>query len=268
MLKVPAEILAHIPPATEPDARPLKIVPVVSKPDPVRTTPPAQEEHIIKHVVVDAGHGGHDAGAVRAGMREKDINLEVSLTLAAELRRRGMRVTLTRSTDVFLTLDRRSQIANTCDADLFISVHTNTAPARTANGIEVFYLPSTFTDNRRSYNDVARAPEINRASGLYGSKAVTPGLLTRRRAESRRLAQWIEEALVSRLRTRSRGIKQGRFSVLKWTAVPAVLVEVGFLSNTYERRRLAGSPYRQRIALSLADAVISYRNEYDRTHSR
>jgi len=236
---------------------------------------PTRDRHYhIRSIVIDPGHGGHDPGASYGGVHEKTVALDVARETAAELRRSGMHVTLTREGDTFLTLEQRSTMANRLAADLFVSIHANAAPDRRARGIEIFYLAETFTHGSRRFDDATRAVELNAVhygvgagGGASGSHPpVTPALLAQRRGESRELAQHIERAMVAQLGVGTRGSKPAGFAVLKWTCSPAVLVEVGFLSNAADRRLLAGVAYRRRVARAVAQGILSYREYFERVH--
>lgn len=173
-------------------------------------------------VVLDAGHGGHDRGAIGVnGLMEADVNLELALKLGRRLQEEGARVIWTRSTDVFLPLPDRPKIANDLKADLFISIHNNSCPDDCAgSGTETFYLPS--------------------------------------REENRILAQALQEALVQRLGLPDRGIKQRNLSVLRNAEVPAALVEVAFLSNPQEEALLRDPAFIDRAVEALVEGVRRY----------
>jgi len=266
-LKVSDEIFRFIPPAPPR----IGVIPPLPTPTP---TPPLPMRYQINHVVIDPGHGGENLGADYAGIREKTINLDIAMKLADELRKQGMQVTLTRTDDSFVSLDQRSEVANAAQADLFVAIHANAARNRTASGIEIFYLAESFTHASQYYDDVTRAAELNTKNLLSPGPAdegkipppVSPAQLAQWRRQSYELAQYIEDAMVTKLSAQSRGIKPQRYMVLKSTCSPAVLVEVGFLSNFTERSRLADPGYRTRVALALADGILSYRQAYELTH--
>jgi N-acetylmuramoyl-L-alanine amidase len=226
-----------------------------------------------RHVVIDPGHGGRDTGAAYAGVYEKNVNLDVARMVAAELRRQGMQVTMTRNEDTFVTLERRSETANRVQPDMFVSIHANAASQQEANGIEVFYLAETFTQGEDLFDDVGRAAELEsrrlsttgRTGPAAAAYSVSPELLNRRRTESMELARSIEREMQTRLGVPSRGVKSASYEVLRWTCPAAVLVEVGFLSNPAERRRIADAGYRRSIASAIAAGVVSYCESSDRT---
>jgi N-acetylmuramoyl-L-alanine amidase len=169
-------------------------------------------------VVIDAGHGGHDRGGV-PGQRliEKTYTLDVSKRLQARLRSAGFRTVMTRSTDDFISLPMRCSIANSQRDAIFISVHFNSAQREGANGIETYY----YSGSGARYAAAVHA-KVLRAAG-----------------------------------TEDRHVRQRGFYVLRNTRIPAVLAELGFLTNRSEGNRITGAAYRQRLADALADAIIS-----------
>ena len=275
-LRVSGDVLNHIPsPHDALDFPPGERVTPDERTVPTKRVAPSVRRHYkLKHVVIDPGHGGGQPGARYGGVEEKTVNLDIALQVAASLRRKGMRVTLTRTSDVTLSLQRRSDVANATGADVFVSIHADAAANRDARGIEVFHLASTFVHKRRRYNDASRAVEINRrregardlSPGGYLPPPVSASQLAKRRGESRVLARHIEKALVDRLNVPSRGLKTAGLAVLKWTAAPAVLVEVGFLSNAADRSRLRQSAYRTRVADAIVAGICAHREWYERTH--
>jgi N-acetylmuramoyl-L-alanine amidase len=266
-LEVPAEIYDHLPRTTAGAAD----GPITFPPD--TTARPGSRDFVppspIRTVIVDPGHGGDNLGATYGGVREKDVTLDVARRMAEGLRRGGMTVVMTRSGDVALKLEERSAAANARAVDLFVSVHANAAPNLDATGVEVFHLGSTFRHDGRTYDDVARALELNRNRrhdrDLSGTGRTPPPVtaadLARRRGASARLAGHIERALVRRLGVASRGVKTAGFAVLKWTAAPAVLVEIGFLSNRVERTQLADVAYRRKVADAVVEGILAFRDE-------
>ncbi len=219
-------------------------------------------------VVLDAGHGGEKDGAVGpGGLREKDLTLRIVRRTAALLERRGARVVLTRTTDVGVPLARRAAIANAEQADLFVSVHLNSmpGPARLhASGIETYFLSADATDAsatavaaRENADRLAGEPEPDpddAVAGILQDLADAEAL-----AESSRLAYVLHDRLVGALRASDRGVKQAPFYVLAGARMPAVLLEVGFLSNGAEARKLATPAYQDEIARAIADGIASWR---------
>ncbi len=218
--------------------------------------------------VVDPGHGGEKQGAVGpGGEQEKSLALQIARRVAARLRRQGGRVVLTRTGDEAVPLARRAALANAERADLFVSVHLNAMPgdARAhARGVETYFLSADASDAsatavaaRENADRLAGEPAIDPAdpvSGILQDLADTDAL-----AESSRLAYAIHERLVSRLRAEDRGVKQAPFYVLAGARMPAVLLEVGFVSHAAESRSLAAPAYQELVAQAVADGVAAWR---------
>ncbi len=234
---------------------------------PLAPMPGARPLRPVRHVVVDPGHGGaENTGATSGGVWEREVNLDVGIKLTEELRRRGLVVTITRAEDAFISLEDRAEVANVVGADLFISLHSNAASNPDASGIEIFYPTDVFRHAGRLIDDTGRALDINTRAlpdGVFSfdgdlGDGVTADRLALSRELARTLGMEIERAMTKTLNTTSRGVKPAGFEVLRWTACPAVLVEMGFLTNDSDRARLADEAYRSRIAKAVADAVANY----------
>ena len=260
-LEVSDEIFRFIPPTTA--RRP------VTPPVP---TPPSPAKYRVNRIVIDPGHGGENFGADYAGVREKTVNLDIALKIAEELRKQGMQVTLTRADDTSVPLDERSEIANAAQADLFVSIHSNAARNHAASGVEIYYLGESTSGSL--VDDVTRAEQLNTKNLLMPRSAdeadipspVSPSQLGQWRRQSYELARYIHDAMVTRLAAESRGVKPQRYLVLKSTCSPAVLVEVGFLSNFTDRSHLADPGYRTRVAMAIAGGILSYRQAAELSH--
>jgi N-acetylmuramoyl-L-alanine amidase len=188
------------------------------KPQPV---PVPLEPSVLGHVVLDPGHGGKDDGATSAiGLPEKDVNLAVALAAAEMLRERGVKVTLTRGDDTFIPLDDRAALANRLRVDLFVSIHADWAANRAARGFTVYVSP-------------AARDQAERAAQCILGRLANTGL-------------------------DNRGLKRQPFRVLVRTTGPAVLVELGYLSNPAEARLLASRAGRRDLAEALADGVVRF----------
>ena len=171
-------------------------------------------------VVIDAGHGGHDRGGIRSNIiPEKGVALDVARRLRANLAGAGLRTVMTRSSDKFVSLDRRVSIANAQRRAIFVSIHFNSARRVGASGIETF----------------------------YGS------------AKAKRLARLIQRNAMRTTSGENRGIKRARYYVLRKSRMPAVLIECGFLTNPRDARRASSSAYRDRLARQIARAIIEFR---------
>lgn len=236
--------------------------------EPARHPPTPTEPYTI---VLDPGHGGHDPGAVGpGGLQEKDLTLDVARRVAALLQDElAVRVVLTRTRDQFVALRERTGLANREKADLFLSIHLNAAPAMTAAGTEAYFLSSEASDNAAR----AAAAFENRVIALEaasrgGSRDVLRTILwdltqSDFQQEASRFAEALQNTLDRALRVPSRGVKQAPFYVLGGAAMPAVLVEIGFVTNPQEEQRLRDDGYRDRIARALAAGVATYKRSHD-----
>lgn len=225
---------------------------------------PGHTFRAIKRIVVDAGHGGHDPGAIgRTGLREKDVNLDIARRLSNILEAKGIDVVMTRSADKFLTLEQRSEIANRANADFFVSVHSNAARSSILSGFEVYYVTDKINDTERAFK-TARSADLNIEPGSFYKNsldlkaALWDMLYTRYRGDSIILAQSICEAAGRGMGIKILGVKSAKFYVLKGARIPAVLIEVGFVSNPAEERYLRNGFYRQQIAEAICDGILTY----------
>ncbi len=218
----------------------------------------------IRKVVVDAGHGGNDPGAIgRTGLREKTVTLDIARRLSKLLKEDGINVVMTRSTDNFIRPESRINIANKLKADLFLSIHANANRVRSLSGFEVYYVSPTVSDSQRALSAAQEAsPILDSASVISPSlnlKATLWDMIyTYNRAESIELARSICRTVNRNLDTRILGVKAARFYVLKGAQMPAILIEVGFLSNAEEERLLKNNYYRQKITESIRQGFWSY----------
>jgi N-acetylmuramoyl-L-alanine amidase len=231
---------------------------------PLRAPAPAPTT-TLRRIVVDAGHGGRDPGAIGpSGVREKDVTLSMAKLLAQQLRKElGCEVILTRERDVYLDLAERTAIANKVGADLFISLHVNAAPNKEAYGIETYYL--NFSKNEQAAAVAARenGTSLKQVGDL---ELILFDLMANSKInESSRLAAEIQKALVGDLsryytQIRDLGVRQGPFYVLLGANMPSVLVEAGFLSNKREEARLTDRNFQERTAAAIVKAVRNYAN--------
>lgn len=216
-------------------------------------------------IVLDPGHGGSDTGAVGpAGTQEKEVTLRLARLLAEGLRRRlPVRVELTRDEDAELPLATRSALANQAKADLFLSIHLNSAHGASAHGTETYFLSLEASDERAAQ----AAEDANRAAGGQADPLTDLQLILWDMAQSRHLsasqylANLIQEELNQALDLRDRGVKQAPFSVLMGAGMPAVLVELGFLSNPEEEQRLLDPGYQGQLTDALVRAVTRFRSQ-------
>ncbi len=218
----------------------------------------------IKKIVIDAGHGGHDPGAIgRSGLREKDVNLDIAKRLAILLKSEGVEVVMTRNSDKFIPLDSRAAVANREQADLFVSIHSNANRVRSLNGFEAYCVATSVNDTKRALLAAKNARLNLDSTCLLGQsldlKAILWDMLyTYNRAESIQLAREICKSVGNNLDIRVIGVKDARYEVLRSTRMPGVLVESGFLSNSKEERMLKNSFYRQKVAESIMDGIRVY----------
>jgi N-acetylmuramoyl-L-alanine amidase len=220
--------------------------------------------------VIDPGHGGEKDGAVSVeGKREKDIALEIARLLKRRLEKQGARVILTRTADQSVELARRAALANAEKADLFVSIHLNSAPgpgASRARGVETYFLSADATDAsatavaaRENADRLAGEPEVDPADVVGGILADLED--TENLAASSRLAQAIHGAVVRGTRAPDRGVKQAPFYVLAGARMAAVLVELGFVSHPEEGRELGKAARQDALARAIADGVAAWRRE-------
>ncbi|MFH1062786.1 MAG: N-acetylmuramoyl-L-alanine amidase [Candidatus Omnitrophota bacterium] len=236
---------------------------------PYRETKAKPSNFSIRKIVIDPGHGSQDPGAIGTkGIQEKDIVLDIALRLKKELVADGMEVVLTRQTDVFHALEKRAEIANQAKADFFISIHANAAEAKSANGFEAYFLSTAYDDFSKAVqireNAVIKYEEnadYNKADDLNAT--LWDMILSENRIESIEMANSIAEELRKSLKLRTRFVKGAKFLVLKGTRMPAVLLEAGYLSNPEEGAKLNNPYYRQMLAESIAQGIISYKKMFE-----
>ena len=217
----------------------------------------------LRRVVIDAGHGGHDTGTIsRSGLKEKDLVLDVALRLGALIEERlGSEVVYTRSDDTFIPLEDRTAFANRQKADLFLSIHANSSPAKSAAGMETFYL--NFTTSKDDLDVAARENASSEKSIHDLSDLVRRITLQDKVEESREFASRVQTAgfeLTAKThgRVRNRGVKKAPFVVQIGARMPSVLVEIGFLTNTKEESLMKKAEHRTKIAEALFKGVSRY----------
>ncbi len=229
---------------------------LVSRVDLAKTLEPQLRPQLIpnlgqfKTVILDAGHGGHDRGAISSYGYEKDFALDVARNIKPLLEAQGLNVKMTRDRDVFVPLELRARIANSAKDAVFVSIHfnaTNSNPS--AAGFEIFSLtprgaPSTDDD----------ALALRFMNMEAGSPVDAPSLA---------LSMSVYHSVVGHLPEYDRGIKRARFAVLRLTKIPAVLVEGGFLTQRGESQLIAQSTWRQKLAQSIATGILKYKGLVD-----
>ena len=189
----------------------------ITKSTPIITAPPKKE--VIKNkVVLDAGHGGSDYGAIREGINEKDITLDITQRVASILKSKGYKVALTRANDTYVSLQDRVEFSENETPEIFVSIHVNSAVAVEPKGIETHY-----------YHDY-----------------------------SKELARVVQNHLIKDIDTKDRGLLKSKFYVINHTTVPAILIETGFISNEEERNELVTDSRKQKTAKAIAEGIIEY----------
>jgi N-acetylmuramoyl-L-alanine amidase len=225
----------------------------------VPQTPSGQARvHAAKFsIVLDAGHGGWDLGTVgRKGLLEKDLVLDIVARLGSLVEKRlGGDVIYTRQNDTYIPLEKRTEIANLADADLFVSIHANYSDSSTARGVETYYT-NTYSSVR------ARTPEMKNSSQVQNIDWTNIDLRAKV-SESRKLAASVQQELYNRLATknpglRNRGVKEASYVVLTGTTMPAILAEVSFVSSPTDEAALQSPAYRQQIAEALYKGIARY----------
>jgi N-acetylmuramoyl-L-alanine amidase len=186
---------------------------------PLNTVSPAGTDLSGYTICVDAGHGGTDPGAVANGVKEKDVNLAIALKVAKLLEEDGAKVVLTRDGDYFVTLGGRVRIANSAGCNIFISIHANSGPS-SASGFEVYHY--------------------------YGS------------SRGNILATYVDEEIAKVIPLKNRGVKEAGFYVLRYTSMPAILIETGFVTNTYDVSIITDESYQWRYAYAILHGVQRY----------
>ena len=221
-------------------------------------------------VVIDAGHGGEDAGArSREGLSEKDVVLDVSRRLARRLEKSGLKVALTRSGDEFVPLEVRTAIANDAGGDLFISVHANSARNTKAHGIETYFVSLEASDEGARQlatreNDAFQSVTAQPGHGQDPLVALLGDMIaTEHVRESSEFSKLVQAQLVKTTGGGSRGVKQAPFVVLMGVQMPASLIEIGFLSNSEDEKNLSKNRHLNALVEGVARAVETFGKRYD-----
>jgi N-acetylmuramoyl-L-alanine amidase len=226
----------------------------------------------LRVLVLDAGHGGHDSGAVGpTGLMEKDVVLDVTRRAARLIEEGlGIKVILSRGDDTFVPLRERTSFANRQRADLFVSIHANADRDLTSQGVEIYFLSSEATDGKARHvaaleNAVVKLEKpAARGRGADAVKSILWDLAqSEYQVESSHLAEIALDSMTRTLHIPNRGVKQAGFYVLGGAAMPAVLIEIGFVSNVREEKRLRDPHYRDEIAHAIFDGVAEYKRKWD-----
>ncbi len=208
---------------------------------PLFATQQSVRRHALRKIVLDPGHGGFDRGAAGSRVIEKDFSLRLALRTAEILRRCGYTVLLTRNSDRLIPLNNRAAFANAARADIFVSLHCNASTDRRADGIESYCLTpaGAASTNQKRISSVK----------CTGNKLDPNNFL---------LAFELHRALLNRTRANDRGVRRGRFAVLRDLNMPGALLEVGFLSNPAEETRMRNAAYVEQLARGIAVGIINY----------
>jgi N-acetylmuramoyl-L-alanine amidase len=246
-------------------APPIPQMPEVKDNDGAKLSLSSQLGLKIQTIAIDAGHGGHDPGAIgRSGLKEKTVTLDIAIRLAALVKERlGCKVVMTRDTDVYIPLDKRPFIAKSHDADLFVSIHVNANRKSRSRGIET-YIQSLRASDREAMATAARenAMSMKKLSELKTEVEKILEALDRdnKLEDSLQLAHAVQGSLVDTMKPAqphvvNLGVKRAFFYVLMNTKMPSILAEVGFISNPEEEKLLRKDAYRQKIAEALYQGV-------------
>ncbi len=227
----------------------------------------------LRTIVLDAGHGGHDSGALGpTGLMEKELALDVTLRVARLVEERlGLKVLLTRDADFFVPLRDRTSFANRQRADVFVSIHANAHRVSGTDGVETFFLSSEATDSAARQVAAAEnnAVQLEKPAARGNSKVdIVRTILwdlaqSEFQIESERLAEIVHDSMTQSLRIGNRGVKQAGFYVLGGAAMPAILLEIGFVTNPREERRLKDRRYRDEIARAVLAGLAEYKRHWD-----
>ena len=200
------------------DGKALKISVKAPKKQIAPVTPIIKKPSGVKRVVIDAGHGGTDCGAIRNGINEKDITLDVSKRVESLLKKQGYQVTMTRTNDIYVSLADRVSISEANAPDIFVSIHVNSSTRPEITGIETHYYHQ----------------------------------------ESLNLAQTVHSSLASTIKSNNRGLFKSKFYVINHTTAPAILIEIGFISNDNERAQLVSEKRKQDTAKAIVEGINNY----------
>ncbi|GAA8297763.1 N-acetylmuramoyl-L-alanine amidase [Helicobacter pylori] len=224
-----------------------------------------------KKIVLDAGHGGKDCGAMSANLVcEKDIVLEVVKFLHKELKKRGYSVLLTRDKDIYIDLVARTELANRKSADLFISVHANSIPKRStsnAHGIETYFLSTARSERARKVAEQENKDDVN-LMDYFSKSLLLNSLNTQRLIVSNKLAIDVQYGMLQSVRKNypdvvDGGVREGPFWVLAGALMPSILIEIGYNSHAIESRRIQSKPYQKILAKGIADGIDSFFSKND-----
>ncbi|EFB42607.1 hypothetical protein pah_c004o121 [Parachlamydia acanthamoebae str. Hall's coccus] len=199
---------------------------IIEEPSLIAYSPIIKRQHAKKLIIIDAGHGGDDAGAESTNYTEKHLNLTTARLVRTYLKQLGYSTAMTRNADFFVPLDKRASFANSKNPDLFVSLHYNSAPSKKAEGIEIYYYQSDKD--------------------------------TQRTAQSKVLASTVLDQVIQNTSAKSRGVRTGNFAVIRETNMPAILVEGGFLTNEKEIKNIKDPIYLKKLAWGVAQGIDQF----------
>ena len=220
-------------------------------------------------IIIDPGHGGKDPGAIGyRGTKEKDITLDVAKRKKKKIERNmNINTILTRDEDIFIRLQDRTKLANSNNGKLFISIHANSAEDRRANGFETYMIG--MNKNAAAVRTAARENAVLDLEGGSATKLTDEALIKVTIAQSgfangsEKFAALVQEEMNKRLQSKDRGVKQAGFYVLAYASMPNVLIELGYLSNPAEEKKLKSSQYKDALATSIYRAIEKYQETLD-----
>lgn len=218
----------------------------------------------FRKIVLDAGHGGKDPGAQgKSGVKEKYVVLDIAKRLKRNLIKEGFQVIMTRDRDEFVSLEKRTETATRFKADLFLSIHANANRARSVEGFEVYYAgdmrTKDLTEEQRLKNQEAFFERLAmRKKSPVLEKILLDMMYVHKQTESKTLARRLAKIASRHVETRDGGEHAARFFVLRNTLIPAILIEVGYLSNSREEKLLQTAGYRQRLADAISEGLVDY----------
>ncbi|MDC0335794.1 N-acetylmuramoyl-L-alanine amidase [Pseudodesulfovibrio sp.] len=220
----------------------------------------------VRTIMLDPGHGGKDPGAVANGLREKDVNLRFSKVIGKILKEKGFNVVYTRTTDKFIPLEQRTAMANVKKADLFISIHCNANRSKKVNGMETYSL--NLAKSKDAVRIAARENAVDPRAISDLQFILTDLMVNSKIKESRDLAKDVQTNAVSRVRKKwqinNKGTREAPFYVLMGAKMPSVLVELGYITNYTEAKRIKSDTYLEYMARGIVEGVLAYKGKIER----
>ncbi|MDQ7033082.1 MAG: N-acetylmuramoyl-L-alanine amidase [Desulfonauticus sp.] len=224
----------------------------------------------VKTIMLDPGHGGKDPGAISHGVKEKDINLKMAKILGGMLKAKGFRILYTRTKDVFIPLEERTALANSKKADLFISIHCNAHRNHKVKGLEIYYLNVTRSKDALRVAARENAVSAKKISDLQ--LILTELMLNSKISESRSLAKIVQKKAICQAKKRyahltNHGVREAPFYVLMGAKMPAILIELGYITNPEDRKKLLSSTYLKTLARGIVNGILAYKQRIENVAS-